>query len=202
MLVSAIMPTQNRRSFIPRAVESFLNQDWPEKELIVIDSGIDRVDDLFVGVPGAKYIYYREENRPSYLPHTPIGTKRNIACENASGEVIFHWDDDDVSQPNRMTNQLEILKATGKSVSGYNPILNLKIAAGTYGEYKVPDGMVCGTSLCYRREYWQGHKFKNTSFGEDWMFAEEAQELGQLAVADGRDFIVATTHPGNTCQRV
>ena len=32
MLVSAIMPTMNRRHLVPLALKSFLSQDWPEKE--------------------------------------------------------------------------------------------------------------------------------------------------------------------------
>jgi glycosyltransferase involved in cell wall biosynthesis len=201
MLVSCIMPTQNRRNFIPLAIQSYLSQEWSEKELIVVDSGLDRVEDLFVNVPGAKYIYYREENRPKHLPHTPIGTKRNIACENASGEIICHWDDDDFSQPKRITDQVMMLKVTGKSVAGYNKIKEVSATSGGLTEYAVPENMACGTSLCYRKDYWKDHKFKNTSFGEDWMFVEEALELGQLITTDGREYIMATSHPGNTCKR-
>jgi glycosyltransferase involved in cell wall biosynthesis len=200
-LVSAIMPTQNRRSFISQAIKSYISQDWPEKELIVVDSGSDRVEDLFANVPGAKYIYYREENRPEYLPHTPIGTKRNVACENASGEIIVHWDDDDFSEPKRITDQVMMLKVSGKSVAGYNPIREYSKFTGNVNEYAVPQNMACGTSLCYRRDYWKEHKFKNTSFGEDWMFTEEALELGELITADGRKYMMSTAHPGNTCKR-
>jgi glycosyltransferase involved in cell wall biosynthesis len=194
------MPTQNRRSFIPRAIESFLIQDWPEKELIVVDSGTDRVEDLIKEVPNAKYIFYTEP-RPEWLPNVPIGTKRNIACDNASGEIICHWDDDDFSNKGRIPHQVNRLIASGKSVVGYNRIREFSTFVVGFTEYAVPENMTCGTSLCYLKSWWEKHKFKHTSFGEDWMFAEEALELGELLTGDGRDFITSTAHPGNTCKR-
>ena len=45
-LASCIMPTYNRRQFIPRAVAYFLAQDYPNLELVVVDDGSDPIDDL------------------------------------------------------------------------------------------------------------------------------------------------------------
>jgi len=38
-LVSCIMPTANREKFIPLAVKYFQRQDYPNKELVVLDDG-------------------------------------------------------------------------------------------------------------------------------------------------------------------
>jgi glycosyltransferase involved in cell wall biosynthesis len=200
MLVSAIMPTQNRRKFIPRAIESFLLQDWPEKELVVVDSGTDRVEDLIREVPNAKYIFYTEPC-PEWRPNVPIGTKRNIACENASGEIIVHFDDDDYSQPDRISDQVKKLQKSGKSVVGYNRIKEFSVFSNNLNEYAVAEDMAAGTSLCYRKSWWANHKFPATSFGEDWTFIEEAKDLRELVTGDGRQFITSTAHPGNTCKR-
>ena len=45
-LVSCIMPTYNRREFVPRAIRYFLRQDYANKELIIIDDGTDAIKDL------------------------------------------------------------------------------------------------------------------------------------------------------------
>ena len=45
-LVSCIMPTYNRRHFVPRAIRSFLRQDFPHKELVIVDDGAEAVGDL------------------------------------------------------------------------------------------------------------------------------------------------------------
>ncbi|MBP3960494.1 glycosyltransferase [Gemmata sp. G18] len=50
-LVSCIMPTRNRRVRSARALHNFLAQDYPNKELVVIDDGTDSVADLVAGAP-------------------------------------------------------------------------------------------------------------------------------------------------------
>src|SRR5262249_51867830 len=86
-LVSCIMPTLKRRRFVPRAIEYFLRQDHPAKELVILDDGSDPVADLIPEHPAI--VYRRLEHR------LVLGAKRNMACEMARGEIIAHWDDDD-----------------------------------------------------------------------------------------------------------
>ena len=45
-LISCIMPTHNRRSFIPRAIAYFLRQDYPNKGLIIVDDRTDATGEL------------------------------------------------------------------------------------------------------------------------------------------------------------
>ena len=74
-LVSCIMPTSNRRHLVAQAIAYFLRQDYPRKELIVVDDGDDCIADL---VPSdARLRYIRLERR------TPLGAKRNLGlpCE-------------------------------------------------------------------------------------------------------------------------
>jgi glycosyltransferase involved in cell wall biosynthesis len=40
------MPTANRRAFVGHAIEQFLPQDYPRRELIVVDDGEDCIADL------------------------------------------------------------------------------------------------------------------------------------------------------------
>src|SRR5215213_744350 len=101
-LVSCIMPTHDRRPFVGRAIEQFLRQDYPRRELIVVDDGADAVRDLVPGLgadPGSetpRIRYLRLESRRT------LGGKRNLACREAQGAVIVHWDDDDWMAPWRL----------------------------------------------------------------------------------------------------
>jgi len=45
-LVTCIMPTHNRRSFVPQAIRCFLRQDYANLELLVLDDGTEPVGDL------------------------------------------------------------------------------------------------------------------------------------------------------------
>lgn len=86
-MVSCIMPTANRRAFVPAAIEMFLRQTYADKELIIVDDGEDSVADLIPAGPSVRYL--RESRRIS------VGDKRNLACDAARSEVVLHWDDDD-----------------------------------------------------------------------------------------------------------
>ena len=41
-----MMPTADRRLFVAQAVAYFLVQDYPQKELLIVDDGVDSVADL------------------------------------------------------------------------------------------------------------------------------------------------------------
>src|SRR5882762_5687038 len=112
VFVSCIMPTYNRRAFVPHAIRYFLRQDYPLKELIIIDDGTDNIADLVPDDPSIRYFS---------LDHKiTLGAKLNQACEYASGNVIVHWDDDDWYAPGRLTYQVHALEDAGTKVCGIN----------------------------------------------------------------------------------
>lgn len=189
-LVTAIMPTRNRREFVPAAIELFLAQDWPNKELIVIDDGFDRIGDLIP--PGGLVRYYHLQERRT------VGQKRNIACSRAEGEIILHWDDDDWYAPGRMTDQVNRHMEAGAVVTGYHTIYFADDELERAWQYKGGRFYAVGASLCYRREYWITHPFIDIDRGEDNNMLCQASSV---ASADGRNMLVARVHGGNTCQR-
>src|SRR5665213_2014872 len=86
-MISCIMPTFNRRPFVPNAIRYFLRQDYENKELIIIDDGVDDVKDLIPQTGNIRY--FRLDAKIS------LGAKLNLACEYARGNIIANWDDDD-----------------------------------------------------------------------------------------------------------
>src|SRR5665213_640006 len=113
MKVTAICPTHNRRQYIPCMLACFLSQTFTDSELIIIDDGTDNMADLIPDSPRIKYIRLESKQRLS------TGVKRNIACEQAKGEFIVHFDDDDWSAPGRIDHQISELKRTHKKVLSY-----------------------------------------------------------------------------------
>ena len=79
-LVSCIMPTYNRRKFVPHAIRYFLRQEHQNKELIIVDDGTDCIADLIPDHGAIKYIRLTSK--------ITLGEKLNIACSNASGSII------------------------------------------------------------------------------------------------------------------
>ena len=114
-LVSCIMPTYNRRQFVPNAIQYFLRQDYQNRELIIIDDGTDLIADL---IPSAENIrYYSLKSKKT------LGTKLNMACEYAHGNVIVNWDDDDWYAPWRLSYQMEAMQEEGIELCGINNLL-------------------------------------------------------------------------------
>jgi hypothetical protein len=171
------------------ALESFLAQDYVAKELIILDDADDPSFDFEqVGMPSVKYM--RLFNRMQ------IGYKRNQCCRRAAGEIIVHFDSDDWSVPNRITDQVNVLLCSGKSVAGYHSMLFYD--GNRWGCYK--DVFVAlGTSLCYKRDYWQRFPFlENFEIGEDNEFARIARNNLQLITVEGKSMMVARVHKNNT----
>src|SRR5829696_3606941 len=103
-LVSCICPTYNRppryQHLLEEAIESFLRQDYPNKELIVLNDCPGQ--ELICEEPGVRVVNVAERF-PS------LGDKRNAGVGLARGELIAPWDDDDISLPWRLSHSVERL---------------------------------------------------------------------------------------------
>ena len=190
-LVSCIMPTANRRAFVPQAIRDFLAQDHPRRELLIVDDGTDPVEDLVPPHPDIRYI--RLERRRS------VGAKRNIACELARGELIAHWDDDDWRSPAWLSSQVRLLAQSGAALCGLDRVYFWRPESAEAWQYRW-DGRthwVCGGTLCYRRDYWRDAPFPDLDIGEDNAFVWKASAR-QVAVNPAAELYVARVHPGNT----
>ena len=191
--VTCIMPTANRRRLVPQAIRYFERQDYSERELLIIDDGDDPVADL---IPvDARIRYHRLPARQS------LGAKRNLACAEARGEIILHWDDDDWMAPWRVSYQVKTLLMNSEiGACGLAQLYFFDPRRSTAWLYAQPPGMrawVSGNTLCYRRQLWDQHRFPDINEGEDTVFVWSLAEREVLRLPEP-GFYVALVHPGNT----
>jgi len=100
--VSCQCITYGRTNLLDEAVESFLRQDYRgEKELVILNDYKDL--EIFCDIPNIKVF-----NFPYRIKS--IGEKRNVCVSLCSGDIIFPWDDDDISLPFRISYSLEKMK--------------------------------------------------------------------------------------------
>ncbi len=86
---SVIIPTYNRRDFLPKAVDSVLNQSFKDLELIVVDDGsTDGTGHMLKNYKDERLIYLRQENGG-------VSRARNRGLEQAMGRYIAFLDSDD-----------------------------------------------------------------------------------------------------------
>lgn len=110
-LVSAVMPTGNRPNYVKHAIEMFMAQSWPEKELIILDDS---------PYPHQlPLIYDRRIRHIRLYDKTPLGLKHDMGVSLAMGEYICHWDDDDWFAPNRIERQVKALDDNKADVCGF-----------------------------------------------------------------------------------
>jgi glycosyltransferase involved in cell wall biosynthesis len=186
------MPTADRRRFVPQAVRSFLTQDYPNKELLVLDDGKDAVTDL---MPSDSRIRYVRSDKKQAL-----GAKRNECVKASYGDLIIHWDDDDWTAPHRIRYQVEALLNEQAEVCGLRQMLFHDLKTGTTWLYQYPAGQrlwLAGGSLLYTREFWKRNPFANIQVGEDTRFVW-SQTRPRLVVLTDYRFYVAMIHASNT----
>ncbi|MCI0337076.1 MAG: glycosyltransferase [Acidobacteria bacterium] len=196
-LVSCIMPTYNRRPFVPLALRHFLQQDYPNRELIIVDDGDAAVGDLVESASGVRYV--RLHRRLS------IGAKRNVACELAQGEVIAHWDDDDWYAPDRLRYQVMPILENKADITGLENSFVLDLSDGVFWTTQ-PElhrrmfvGDVHGGTLVYRKDIWaRGPRYPEVNIAEDAWLLRRAMDNGKrLLKLANRGVFVYVRHGKN-----
>ena len=194
-LVSCVMPTFDRRRFVPQAVRYFLRQDYPNKELVVVDDGPEPVGDLLPADP--RIVYHRLETR------TVLGAKRNLACQLARGPVIVHWDDDDWAAPDRVRLQVAALTGGDADICGVGSLLYYDPSRAAAWRFTWPDGFrpwAAGPSLCFTKDLWARSPFPEVAVGEDTRFSF-SPAVRRVADVRATDCIVGIIHRANTAPK-
>ncbi|WP_342328689.1 glycosyltransferase family A protein [Pedobacter sp. FW305-3-2-15-E-R2A2] len=190
-LVSCIMPTANRQKFIPLAINYFLEQDYPNAELVIIDDGLESAARLIPDNPKIRYFYSE--------PLGTIGVKRNHACEKAQGEIIMHWDDDDWYAADWVSKQVEALSSSGADITGLNQVIFYSPSVNKRWMYEDTDmeqPWLCGATMAYRKSFWQEHPFIDIQVGEDYDFVWNTG--AKTFALDYPNGFVAILHAHNT----
>ncbi|MFD1875733.1 glycosyltransferase [Hymenobacter bucti] len=157
------MPTYNRREFVPHAIRYFLRQDYPHKELIILDDGTDAVADLVPDVPNIRYI--RLANKVT------LGAKLNLACSHAAGSILALWDDDDWYASRRLSYQVSTLQTEKTDVCGINKLLYYDLINHRAFQYRYPANQRTWiSSLCFTKDLWQQNPFADINVGMDGLF--------------------------------
>ena len=135
MHVSVIVITRNRSSYIRETFEALTRQEYPDFDILVVDSSTDAEKDKTAELArqyGIKYIY--EPRRGQALA-------RNTGVANTAAEIIAFTDDDCVPAANWLSQSLQnfaddtVWACTGRVVQHHR-----EGAADLFEE-------VCGTSI-------------------------------------------------------
>jgi len=125
--VSAVMCTYRRFKCVERAMNCFLAQDYPNKELIIYNTDVENPYTTIL--PKNHHIYDPYEaailkdiniiiinaNIDSITneAYTNVGAIRRDALTWATGDYVVTWDDDDIFLPHFMRQGIDKIHATG-----------------------------------------------------------------------------------------
>ncbi|MGW7530850.1 glycosyltransferase family 2 protein [Amycolatopsis sp. NPDC054798] len=189
--VSCITPTYNRRRFLPQAIRHFQRQDYPDRELLVLDDGTDPVADLIPDDPHIRYFRLPERRT--------IGAKRNLGCALARGEIIAHWDDDDWMSADRLTRQITEFVRSDVDVVGLRALNYVELPSARCWRYEYSAELrpwVLESTFVYRREFAVTHPFPDLMVAEGTHWLWQTPNLRVRAHADS-SFYVGVIHPEN-----
>ncbi|HTA39271.1 MAG TPA: glycosyltransferase family 2 protein [Candidatus Acidoferrales bacterium] len=189
--VSCLTVTWQRLGMLTRAVECFRRQTLAEREMVIVYGADDR--------DTARYVESLED--PSIrgvrvAKRYRLGWLRNIAVENARGECVAVWDDDDWSAPNRLHAQLRAIDRSGKAACVLSKvILHNSVTQRSYLSHE----RTWEASLVARRKDLPSYDGSLSRF-EDTPVVMALEERGELALLKRPDLYVYVYHGTNTWQ--
>jgi glycosyltransferase involved in cell wall biosynthesis len=108
-LVTVIIPTYNRGWIVKEAIDSVLDQDFSDFELIVVDDGSDDNTREILGAYANAITVLHQSNRG-------VSAARNRGIAQASGRLIAFLDSDDLWLPGKLSTQVKFFEENGSAL--------------------------------------------------------------------------------------
>ncbi len=110
-LVSIVIPVYNGANYLREAIDSALNQTYPNCEVIVVNDGsTDEGETERAALSyGDKIRYFAKENGK-------VSTALNLGIKEMRGEFFAWLSHDDVFAPDKIEKQVKVLQETGASI--------------------------------------------------------------------------------------
>lgn len=191
--ISCLMITADRRRLVRRSLLCYRRQTYPHKELVIVDDGHERLDDLLAEFPGGEIRYHRLEKSPANV----LGRLRNISLELATGDLCANWDDDDWYHPDRLEAQAQVLRTGALSCSLSAALVHLNKPRFLRHAFLGPFRKGVPGSLMYVRRGSPRHP--EIRRGEDNVFLREWQKRPhRMLDASCAHLMIRCFHGGNT----
>jgi glycosyltransferase involved in cell wall biosynthesis len=130
-LVSVIITTYNQARYIGATIQSAIDQDLADREIIVVDDGSTDATPPVVAAFGPQVVYLRQANQG-------VAGSRNTGIRHARGEFLAFLDGDDLWEPRKLSRQVAaaqdhalagLIVAGGMQVDGEGAILRPSLLA-------------------------------------------------------------------------
>lgn len=194
--VSCLTVTANRKHLMKRAIRCFQNQTYKNKELVIIDDGEQDLDELLTSLPADEISYIKLENKPE----NTLGKLRNRSLEEASGDFLVQWDDDDWYHPERIAIQAQTLRKGYDACCLSGALMHLNEEPYMQHPYVgyLPDGIP--GSIMHRAD--SDIRYPHTRRAEDTVYLNEWMNRRYLQLSDEYSHLfIRCYHGSNTWEK-
>lgn len=168
-MICVIIPVWNGENYLSEAIHSALNQDYEEKEIIVVNDGsTDRTKEIIQSF-GVKIRSIDQENKG-------LGASRNAAIRLSRGEYLAFLDHDDLWHPKKLSTQMKAMQEARNDPLIFSNVQQFICPSLTEEERKkvavdstIRPAPLAGTLLISRKR-----------FDQIGPFLEERKQLGEF----------------------
>lgn len=193
-LVSVCLTHYNRPKLLRQAVDSLLEQDYPNLEVILVDDGSP-------GKAAAKTLHALEPEfarrgwKILRLDNGYLGKARNTAVRAAQGEFLLFMDDDNVARPTMVSRFMQAALSSGadlvttvfevfsgdKKPKAKTPVVECFLPLGDIVSFSIVTNAIGDANSLIRRSLFE----ELGGFSEDYGLGHEDFELYLRAVLSG-----------------
>ena len=197
-LISCLCVTHNKPHMLRRVIECFNNQSYENKQLIIVYEEVDTLTHEFI-------IFQKFDNNikvikiGSSLEKLSLGELRNISVEQADGEYVCQWDDDDWFDPDRLKIQMEFIQNSRKPACILSRwvVFNSQTKKAYISNRRLWEGsLLCRKDLIIENPYLPLHKGEDTSVIES-LFIEDNLHI----IDDQPELYIYVSHGNNTWEQ-
>lgn len=202
-IVSIIMPTYNRSSYLKRSIQSVLNQSFSDWELIIVDDGSN--DDSFNVVDD--FLMMNEKIR--YLKHSnrrpPLATNAGILA--SCGKYLAFLGSDDEYKSDHLKLRIDFMNLNenvdmiygGVEIIGH-PFVKDKNDLSK--EIHLSECVIGGTFFGKREIFFHLNGFRDLFYSDDSDFFERAEKQFNIVKVDWPTYVYYRDTPDSICSTI
>lgn len=164
-LVSCLCATYSRPRLLEEAIKCFVDQDYSNKELIVLNDQVG-VELFIENCPDNIQIYNHS------IRFSSLGEKRNYLKSLGKGDYFCIWDDDDLYRCHRLSKSVQLMQENGDRYDIIKP--QYALMSTNNKNYQIVQNLFHSQS-CITKDYMEKHHYPLISVGEDAAFESKAR---------------------------
>ena len=173
-LISVIVPCYNQAQYLPEALQSLLDQDYPNWECIIVNDGSpDNTEEIAL-----QWVEKDKRIKYFYKENSGVSATRNYGVSKANGKYILPLDGDDKISNEYITKAIKILESSTETKLVYSDVMffgakDQELRRPEYNfEKMLFDNLICVSGIFRKEDFLKSGGY-NTNMAEgleDWDF--------------------------------